>query len=92
MKRRSHVLGLSALFTACLPAFGLAQTPADAVLSYVEAARSFAHGLLPMVNELAAAGLSLNAIARQFNEDGIRSRRGGVWTAKAIANLKAIAA
>jgi DNA invertase Pin-like site-specific DNA recombinase len=57
-----------------------------------EAARSFAHGLLPMVNELEASGLSLNAIARQFNEDGIRSRRGGIWTAKAVSNLKQAAA
>ena len=56
-----------------------------------EAARSFALGLLPMVSELEADGLSLNAIARRFNEDGIRSRQGGVWTAKAISNLKAAA-
>ena len=44
-----------------------------------------------MVSELEADGLSLNAIARRFNEDGIRSRQGGVWTAKAISNLKAAA-
>ncbi|SEP42797.1 Site-specific DNA recombinase [Rhodospirillales bacterium URHD0017] len=55
------------------------------------AARSFAQGLLPMVSELEAHGLSLNAIARRFNEDGIRSRQGGIWTAKAISNLKAAA-
>jgi DNA invertase Pin-like site-specific DNA recombinase len=57
-----------------------------------EVARSFAKGLLPMVSELEANGLSLNAIARRFNDDGIRSRRGGIWTAKAISNLKAAAA
>jgi DNA invertase Pin-like site-specific DNA recombinase len=57
-----------------------------------EVARSFAQGLLPMVDELEATGLSLNAIARRFNDDGIRSRRGGVWTAKSISNLKAAAA
>jgi hypothetical protein len=56
-----------------------------------EAARFFAQGLLPMVRELEVAGLSLNGIARRFNEDGIRSRRGGIWTAKAISNLKAAA-
>ncbi|TWT10635.1 recombinase family protein [Reyranella sp. CPCC 100927] len=55
-------------------------------------AREFAEGLLPMVTELEAEGLSLNAIARRFNEDGIQSRRRGVWTAKAIANLKVQAA
>ncbi|HZV03866.1 MAG TPA: recombinase family protein [Gemmataceae bacterium] len=56
-----------------------------------DAARVFAEGLLPMVTELENAGLSLNAIARRFNEDGIRSRRGGTWTAKAVSNLKAAA-
>jgi hypothetical protein len=45
-----------------------------------------------MVRELEGEGLSLNAIARQFNEDGIQSRRGGMWTAKAISNLRALAA
>lgn len=54
-------------------------------------AREFALGLMPMVRELESEGLSLNAIARRFNDDGIQSRRGGVWTAKAIANLRAIA-
>jgi DNA invertase Pin-like site-specific DNA recombinase len=57
-----------------------------------EAAHSFAQGLLPMVAEMEGTGLSLNAIARRFNEDGIRSRRGGIWTAKAISNLKTAAA
>ena len=54
-------------------------------------AKAFAVGLLPMVSELEASGLSLNAIARRFNEEGIQSRRGGSWTAKSIANLKAAA-
>lgn len=53
-----------------------------------EAARSFAQGLLPIVAEFETEGLSLNTIARRFNQDGIRSRRGGIWTAKAISNLK----
>src|SRR5215813_2237976 len=54
-------------------------------------AKAFAVGLLPMVSELEASGLSLNAIARRFKEEGIQSRRGGRWTAKSIANLKAAA-
>lgn len=62
--------------------------PGNGTAAASEAARSFARGLLPMVTELEDAGLSLNAIARRFNEDGIRSRRGGTWTAKAISNLK----
>jgi hypothetical protein len=42
-----------------------------------------------MVTELEGEGLSLDAVAKRFNEDGIQSRHGGTWTAKAIANLKA---
>lgn len=66
--------------------------PGQGTSAASEAARSFAQGLLPMVSDLEAAGLSLNAIARRFNDDGICSRRGGIWTAKAISNLKAAAA
>jgi DNA invertase Pin-like site-specific DNA recombinase len=65
--------------------------PGNGSAAASEAARLFAQGLLPMVSELEADQLSLNAIARRFNEDGIRSRRGGIWTAKAISNLKAAA-
>ena len=42
MKRTSLTSGFAAWLTACVPALCLAQTPADAVLSYVEAARTFA--------------------------------------------------
>lgn len=66
--------------------------PGNGTAAASEAARSFAQGLVPMVSDLQTAGLSLNAIARRFNEDGIRSRRGGVWTAKAISNLQSAAA
>jgi len=66
--------------------------PGQGTAAASQAAGTFAQGLLPMVSEFEAAGLSLNAIARRFNEDGVRSRRGGVWTAKAISNLKAFAA
>lgn len=41
-----------------------------------------------MVSEMEADGLSQNAIARRFNDDGSRSRRGGASTAKSISNLK----
>jgi DNA invertase Pin-like site-specific DNA recombinase len=74
------------------PRGGANLKPGNGSAAASEAARSFAQGLLPMVTELEATGLSLNAIARRFNEDGIRSRRGGIWTAKAVSNLKAAAA
>jgi DNA invertase Pin-like site-specific DNA recombinase len=79
-KARGVKLGNPAGVANLVPGAGTTQA--------VKAARSFAVGLLPMVRELEGEGLSLNAIARRFNDDGIRSRRGGVWTAKAIANLK----
>jgi hypothetical protein len=66
--------------------------PGSGTAAASQAARAFAKGLLPMVSELEGNGMSLNAIARRFKEDGICSRRGGVWTAKAVANLKAAAA
>lgn len=62
--------------------------PGNGTIAAAEAARIFAKRLLPMVAELEGEGLSMNAVARRFNEDGIRSRRGGIWTAKAISNLK----
>ena len=65
--------------------------PGNGTAAASKAARTFAQGLLPMVSDLETTGLSLNAIARQFNEEGIQSRRGGLWTAKAISNLKAMA-
>jgi DNA invertase Pin-like site-specific DNA recombinase len=74
------------------PKGGANLRPGNGTAAASEAARSFAQGLLPMVAELEGAGLSLNAIARRFTDDGIRSRRGGIWTAKAISNLKAAAA
>ena len=74
------------------PKGGTNLKPGNGTAAASEAARSFANGLLPMVADLEADGLSLNAIARRFNDDGIRSRRGGIWTAKAISNLKATAA
>lgn len=66
--------------------------PGAGTVAAARTARTFALGWMPMVSELEAEGMSLNAIARRFNEDGIRSRRGGIWTATAIANLKAAAA
>ena len=65
--------------------------PGNGTRAAAQAARSFAQRLFSLVAELEQEGLSLNSIARRFNEDGIRSRRGGVWTAKAISNLTAAA-
>lgn len=62
----------------------------------VEAAQAKAEArLLDVADDLrtlASEGLSLNAIARQLNEDGIQAARGGNWTGtavrRALARLK----
>lgn len=44
-----------------------------------------AHGIMPLIEELQAMGVtSLNGIAAQLNEWGHRTPRGGDWTATAV--------
>jgi DNA invertase Pin-like site-specific DNA recombinase len=59
------------------------------VESRVKQADKFAQDLAEIITEYTKQGLSLNAIARQFNADGILTPRGktGTWTAKAVSNL-----
>lgn len=52
-------------------------------------ADSFAASCLPMVRAMQANGLSLGRIAAALTEQGIRTRRGGAWTATAVNNLLA---
>lgn len=61
----------------------------QAVRARTTKADRFAQKLYPMVSNLRNQGLSLNAIARQFNENGILTARGkaGGWTPTAIKNL-----
>lgn len=53
------------------------------------AADRFARKMYPEVASHLSSGLSLNAIARLFNAQGVRSASGrtGVWTAAAVRNL-----
>jgi DNA invertase Pin-like site-specific DNA recombinase len=55
----------------------------------VEAADGFAATVAPIICELQAQGFSLNAIAGRLASDGIRTARGGKWTAQAVANVLA---
>ena len=57
----------------------------------VEAARMkadrAAEERLPEINKLLADGLSLNEVARRLSQEGIRTSRGGNWTATAVRRV-----
>lgn len=53
-----------------------------------QSADRFAELIHPLLqNEL--SGLSANAAAQELNRRGVRSARGGIWTARSVLNLKA---
>lgn len=58
-------------------------------LSVVAQADSFAAKLRPTVERMQRDGMSLQAIARELNDQGTPTARGGSWTAKTICNLVA---
>jgi DNA invertase Pin-like site-specific DNA recombinase len=51
-------------------------------------ADTFAERMYPtIINMMAVQGMSMNAIARDFNEKGVKTARGGEWTAKTVSNI-----
>ncbi|HLI12818.1 MAG TPA: recombinase family protein [Alphaproteobacteria bacterium] len=52
-------------------------------------AQEFAASVLPAINELRTAGLSLRAIAKELTDRGIASPRGGSWGPQTVANVLA---
>jgi DNA invertase Pin-like site-specific DNA recombinase len=50
-------------------------------------AETFAAGVGPMVAELRAAGRSLRQIAAELTDQGIRTSRGGFWSADAVRQV-----
>nr|WP_294516935.1 recombinase family protein [uncultured Rhodopila sp.] len=52
-----------------------------------EAADAFAADVGPMAAELRAAGRSLRQIAAELTEQGVRTPRGGAWSADAVRRL-----
>jgi DNA invertase Pin-like site-specific DNA recombinase len=54
-----------------------------------EAADAFAARVAPIANEMRSAGLSLTAIAEALETKGIRTARGGAWTATAVRRILA---
>lgn len=51
-----------------------------------ERAEGFAARLLPTLQDMKARGLSLNAMARELAGLGVKTPRGGAWTATAVRN------
>ncbi len=50
-------------------------------------AQQFASRVYPLVEGLKRSGMSLNAIARQFNQTNLPTSAGGSWTAKAVSRV-----
>ena len=53
----------------------------------VQAADDFAACVGPVVAELRAAGMSLSQIVAGLDRRGIRTMRGGAWTATTVRNV-----
>ena len=65
----------------------LAEAQAKGAAGNVAASAAFAARVMPLVGNLKAAGLSLNAIAKQLNASNMPTMRGGLWTAKAVSRV-----
>jgi DNA invertase Pin-like site-specific DNA recombinase len=81
-KARGHQLGNVASLKT-----GDARTAAVASQAAVAKAAQHATRVMPIVARLKGEGLSLQAMARRLNEDGVPSARGGAWTATSVRNL-----
>lgn len=53
-----------------------------------EEADTFARSILPHIQGHQQRGLSLRAIAEEFNRSGIRTARGGQWTATQLSMIQ----
>lgn len=63
------------------------ETPPDAALASaarVEGADRAAHRVAPLIRELQAGGMSLQAVAAELARRGAETPRGGAWTATAV--------
>lgn len=52
-------------------------------------ADEFSMRLKPTVERMTASGMSLRGVARELNENGTKTARGGLWTAQSVSNLVA---
>lgn len=62
-----------------------AQTKGNSVILY--RAGEYATKMKPSISRMIASGMSLTAIAKEFNGNGTQTQRGGQWTAKAVSNI-----
>ena len=66
----------------------LAQAGRRGAQSNVEAADTFARSILPHIQGHQQRGLSLRQIATEFNRSGIKTARGGEWTATQLSMIQ----
>lgn len=66
---------------------GYVSAMAKARKSYSTMADEFAEKVYPTIARMRLDGLSLNAIARDFNDKAIPTSRGGAWTARTVLNI-----
>lgn len=52
-------------------------------------ADAFAMQMKPAISRMLAFGMSFNAIAAEFNTNGTKTARGGLWTATTVKNIVA---
>jgi DNA invertase Pin-like site-specific DNA recombinase len=65
----------------------LAEAVAKANAASQEAAERFAANVVPIINQIQASGVSsLRGVARALTARGVKTARGGQWTARAVIN------
>ena len=72
------------------PAEGIFKTMVKDYRDQKKAADDFAAKVAPMVLEMQQrAGMTLRAVAAKLTQDGIKTAKGGVWTAMTVHNVLA---
>lgn len=66
---------------------GSAPDHTKATHARIRKADAFAASVLPIIQGMQAEGMSLRSIAAALTDRGIRTARGGAWTATAVTNL-----
>jgi DNA invertase Pin-like site-specific DNA recombinase len=61
--------------------------PALGMAARIRASDDFAHGVGPVAAELRQGGMSFRQIVAELNRRGIRTMRGGAWTAATVRNV-----
>jgi DNA invertase Pin-like site-specific DNA recombinase len=66
----------------------LAQARADVNAARQEAADSFAGGILPIIRQIQKSGVSsLRGVAKALSARGVKTARGGEWTAVQVSDI-----